>query len=79
MVNRLKALGPVLTPEALVDGCLEIVGLLPVHDETREQLLGHARRGGEARHGGDDQDAEFTRRAGEMFQMIASTAEYQFG
>ena len=79
MIDRLKALGPSLSPEALVDGCLEVVGPLPVHGETREELLAHARRGGEVRYGADGQDAEFTRRAGEMFQMIASTAEYQFG
>ena len=79
LVDRLKALGPSLSPEALVDGCLEIVGPLPVHDETREQLLGHARRDGEACHGADGQDVGFTRRAGEMFRMIASTAEYQLG
>ncbi len=79
LVDRLKDLGPVLTPEALVDGCLDLVGPLPVHDETREELLAHARRGGDVSHGGNGQDAEFTRRAGEMFQMIASTAEYQFG
>ena len=79
MIDRLKSLGPSLSPEALVDWCLDVVGPLPVHDETREELVSHARRGGEARHGADGQDAEFTRRAGEMFQMIASTAEYQFG
>ncbi len=79
MIDRLKALGPSLSPEALVDGCLDVVGPLPVHQETREELLAHAQRGGEVRRDADGQDAEFSRRAGEMFQMIASTAEYQFG
>ncbi len=79
MIDRLKALGQALSPEALVDGCLDLIGPLPVHEETREQLLAHAQRGGEVCHGSAAEDAEFTRRAGEMFQMIASTAEYQFG
>ena len=79
LVARLEALGTTLPPEVLVDGCLDLIGPLPVHDETREELLAHARRDGEVCHGSGGQDAEFTRRAGEMFQMIASTAEYQFG
>ena len=79
MIQRLKASGPSLSPEALVDGCLEVIGPLPVHEETRGELLAHAQLGGEVRHGSPAEEAEFTRRAGEMLQMIASTAEYQFG
>ena len=79
MIQRLKASGLSLSPEALVDGCLDVIGPLPVHEETRGELLAHAHRGGEVRHGSPTEEAEFTRRAGEMLQMIASTAEYQFG
>ena len=78
MVNRLKSLGPALSPESFVDGCLDLIGPMAVDNQTRNELIAHAQRGGELRHGSGALDSEFTRRAGEMFQMIASTAEFQF-
>jgi hypothetical protein len=56
-----------------------MVGPLEVTPETHKELVAHAQRGGELRHGSDRERAEFTRRSGEMFQMIAATSEYQFG
>ncbi len=47
-------------------------------DDTRRELVAHAQRDGELRHGTDAERAEFTRRSGEMFQMLAATAEFQF-
>ncbi len=79
MVDRIMAQGATLSAEQLVDGCIDQVGCLNLTDETRQELVVHAQRGGEARHGNDSEKAEFSRRAAEMFQMIASTAEYQFG
>ena len=79
MIDRLMAQGESLSPEQLVDGCADLVGCLNLSDDTRNQLVAHAQRGGEARHGTAAEQAEFARRGGEMFQMIASTAEYQFG
>ncbi len=79
MVDRLMARssGP-LSPEQFVEGCLDLVGPLDVAEETRRELVAHAQRGSEARHRTAAEKAEFTRRAGEMFQMIAATAEFQF-
>ena len=48
-------------------------------DDTRQALVAHAQESGDLRHGTEADRAEFTRRAGEMFQMIASTSEFQFG
>ena len=47
-------------------------------DEIRSELVSHARRDGDLRHGSEPENAEFIRRTGEMFQMIASTPEFQF-
>jgi hypothetical protein len=79
MVDRLMARssGP-LSPEEFVEGCLDLVGPLDVSQETRRELLAHAQRGGPAAHRTAAEKAAFTRRAGEMFQMIAATAEFQF-
>jgi hypothetical protein len=79
MIDRLMAQGRTLSPEQFVEGCLDMVGPLEVTPETHKELVAHAQRGGELRHGSDRERAEFTRRSGEMFQMIAATSEYQFG
>jgi hypothetical protein len=78
MINRLAARGERLSPEAFVDGCIDVVGCLNITDDTRRELTAHAQRGGELRHGTDAERAEFTRRSGEMFQMLAATSEFQF-
>ena len=79
IVSRLAGRGASLTPADFVDGCLDLVGPLLVGDDTREELTAHAQKAGELSHGSEAANAEFTRRTGEMLQMIAATAEYQFG
>ena len=74
LVSRLQAQGD-LTPEQLVDGCLDLTGPLIVTGDTHAQLVAHAQ--GEGTVSAAD-NANFTRRTGEMFQMIAATAEFQF-
>jgi uncharacterized protein (DUF1800 family) len=78
MIDRLMARGQRLSPEAFVEGCIDMVGCLNVTDDTRRELIAHAQRGGELRHGTDAERAAFTRRCGEMFQMLAATGEFQF-
>ena len=78
MIDRLMARGARLSPEAFVDGCIDMVGCLNLTDDTRQTLTAHAQRGGELSHGTDAEKAEFTRRTGEMFQMLAATGEFQF-
>ena len=78
MISRLMAHGEVLSPEALVIGCLDLLGPLAVTDDTRRELITHSQRGGDLRHGTGPERSEFTRRAGEMLQMIAATSEFQF-
>ena len=78
LVDRLMARGASMTPEQFVDGCLDMTGPVQVTDDTHAQLVEHAAREGDLSHGTDEERATFTRRTGEMFQMIASTAEFQF-
>ena len=79
MIERLMARGESLSAEQLVEGCLDLVGPMTVADETHQQLVSHADKAGELRHGSETERAEFARRAGEMFQLIATTSEFQFG
>ena len=78
LVNRLMARGATLSPELFVEGCLDLVGPLAVDGGTHSELVAHAQQGGALSHSTVAEQAEFTRRTGEMFQMIASTAEFQF-
>jgi uncharacterized protein (DUF1800 family) len=78
IINRLMARGRTLSPEQLVDGCLDLMGPVEVDEGTRNQLLEHARTAGALRHSTQTERAEFTQKTGEMLQMIAATAEYQF-
>jgi hypothetical protein len=73
------ASGDTLSPQQFVDGCLDLTGPLVVTGDTKNQLVTHASKEGELKHGNDSEQGEFTRRTGEMFQMIAATAEFQFG
>ena len=74
LVSRLMDHGD-MTPEQFVDSCLDLTGPLIVTADTHNQLVSHV--AGEGNVSADD-NANFTRRAGEMFQMIAATAEFQF-
>jgi hypothetical protein len=53
-----------------------MVGCLNMSDETRSQLVAHAQKSGALNSANK---GEFASRTGEMFQMIAATAEYQLG
>jgi hypothetical protein len=78
MIKRLAARGASLSPEAFVDGCIDMLGCQNVTAETRNELITHAQRSGELRHSNAAERNEFSRRCGEMFQMLAATSEFQF-
>ena len=78
LVGRLMQRGATLSPGSFVDGCLDVIGPITVGDSTYSELLAHAQKGGDLKHDTSAAQTEFTRRSGEMFQMIASTAEFQF-
>ena len=74
IINRLGSESPAISPERLVDGCLDILGAYELAEETRSKLVAHAERGGELRTGTE----EFAGRVGRILQMIVATQEYQF-
>ena len=74
IVERLRAEGPTLSPERLVDGCLEQLGAYELAESTRGELIALARNEGDVQTG----DEKFATRATQMLQSIVATTEYLF-
>jgi hypothetical protein len=63
-----------MSPEALVEGCLRMLGHYELADETRSMLVDHARKSGALRT-----DTEtFAPHVCQMLQMIVATKEYLY-
>ena len=69
IIERVQARGAGLTPEQLVDSCLEIMGPMDVSPRTREQLVAHA---SDTNGGGESAE-----RVKALLQLIVATREYQ--
>ena len=74
IINRLQTQGD-LTPEELVDNCLDLLGPLEVQADNRQQLVNHAQETGILTWANPQEAAH---RVGEMLQLIVSLREYQY-
>ena len=77
IINRIRAQGEDISPERLVDICLDLVGPLTVSNSTREELVAHAMPAGYIRFGSEDEASTSGERIKEMLQLIVGTREYQ--
>ena len=67
-----------LSPEGLVDTCLDLMGPLTVSETTRQEMVGFAAEaGGDVRFGSEDEASLAVKRIRQMLQLIVSTREYQ--
>jgi uncharacterized protein (DUF1800 family) len=73
IINRLGSEN-IVGPEQLVDRCLELVGNYELAEETRQQLIEHAQKGGQLSPGTEG----YSNQVGEVLQLIVATQEYQF-
>jgi uncharacterized protein (DUF1800 family) len=73
IISRLSS-EKVVSPEQLVERCLDMVGGYELAEETRDQLIEHIQKGGELRPGTED----YSNRVGQTLQLIVATQEYQF-
>ena len=78
IVNQLLDRNPVLGPESAVDGCLELMGELRLHDKTRQRLLEQAERIGRIRTDNHKDRKIAQEMVLRTMKMIGSTREYQF-
>ena len=77
IISRIKAKGDQLSPEGLVDGCLDVMGPLNVSDTTMTELMEHATLGGDLRFRTEEEDRASAGRIKEMMQLIVATLEFQ--
>jgi hypothetical protein len=76
IIDRLKAKGS-LSPEQLVDGCLDFLGPVDVSADTKQQLISQANEWGQISwSNGGTETAD--QHVGQMLQLIVATREYQF-
>ena len=76
IINRLKDKGS-LSPDQLVDGCLDLLGPVHVETDTKQQLLAQANEWGQISwDNGSSEVAD--EHVGAMLQLIVATREYQF-
>jgi hypothetical protein len=74
IIHQLGSTGSTLTPEEVLDGCLEMLGSYQLHQETRDQLIDHLKQVGDLR----PDIPEFNKVVGQTLQIISATMEYQF-
>ena len=77
MVELVKAQGP-LTPEQLVDQCLEVVGSLEVGESTRQELLDQAQEGSDLSWATEEECDASEKKIGVLLALIAASRDYQF-
>jgi uncharacterized protein (DUF1800 family) len=69
--------GGVLSPELLVDRCLDLLGPVSVSDDTRAALVEYAARLGDLNLGAHQPGDESERRVGDILRLVTSTREFQ--
>src|SRR6266850_2666049 len=77
IIDRLKTKGT-LSPEQLVDGCLDLLGPVEVSADTRRELVDQAKEWGQISWDREVSAQTADKRVGEMLQLIVATREYQF-
>ena len=78
LIRRLAAdNGGTLTPERLVDVCLDHLGALSIQEETRTRLVEYAAEGGDIQVDGHTLGEKARQSVAGVVQLIAATPEFQ--
>ena len=77
IISRLSE-GGALSPDQLVDRCLDLVGPLEVGEDTRAALSAYADSVGDVDLGSDEARTENAGKVARMLQLIVASREYQF-
>ena len=74
IIKALASEGSTIAPDALVDGCLRLLGHYALAEETRNMLVEQARKHGTLH----TTSAAFPQHVAQMLQMIVATKEYLY-
>ena len=77
IIERIRDRGQSISPESLVDACLDLAGPLTVDESTRQELIRHAATQDEIRFGSEEERRSSSAKVGEILQLIVATREYQ--
>lgn len=77
IIDRIADEKEILSADGLVDRCLDIIGPLPVAEETRSALVEFAGIDGDLDLSNHQHGDESERRVADVLRLIASTREYQ--
>ena len=69
--------GGTLSPKQLVDRCLDVLGPIPVSDDTLASLVEFAAKSGQVHLKGHKPGDEAEQHVGNMLRLVASTREFQ--
>jgi hypothetical protein len=69
--------GGTVTPERLVDLCLDHLGAISIEDDTRTRLVRYAARGGDLDLQGPELDGSARQRVSDIVRLAAATPEFQ--
>ena len=77
MISRIESQWDGVSPQGLVDICLDQIGPISISGETREELVNHAIADGELGSEREDSARAASDRIKEMLQIIVGTHDYQ--
>ena len=78
LIDLLTAqIGGRLTPDEVVERCLDIIGPIEVSEDTRDVLISHVARRGDIELGDRRRGGEAEKRVGELLSLIGSSREFQ--
>ncbi|MDA1228918.1 MAG: DUF1800 domain-containing protein [Chloroflexi bacterium] len=78
VISRVSPAGTSLSPEELVDRCLDLVGPIEVCEATREGLMRYAESEGEVTFQSESDRERSGVRIGRVLQLISASREFQF-
>ena len=79
IVHRVASNGGPISPEELVDRCLDLMGPLQVSEATKGELITHVQGGGLLSDDAKEDHDALSKRVAQVLALIAATREYQFG
>jgi uncharacterized protein (DUF1800 family) len=77
IIDRVRAQATRLSPERLVEACLDLMGPLTVEERTRQQLVDHVASAGDVDFTAEADATSAGARIRDLLQLIVATREYQ--